>query len=111
MRDHPEGIRSLVLDSVLPTTYTVPANWWNTRAGFDNLFQACVAEPACNAANPHLEETFKEDLYKYIAGIVRNEKHKLLAINGMPDHTHLLVGLKPDMANLRSGWKDQIVFI
>ena len=58
MRDHPEGIRSLVLDSVLPTTYTVPANWWNTRAGFDNLFQACAAEPACNAAHPHLEETF-----------------------------------------------------
>jgi pimeloyl-ACP methyl ester carboxylesterase len=58
MRDHPEGIRSVVLDSVLPTTYTVPPNWWNTRAGFDNLFQACAAEPACNAAHPHLEETF-----------------------------------------------------
>ena len=24
----------------------------------DNLFQACAAEPACNAAHPHLEETF-----------------------------------------------------
>ena len=58
MRDHPEGIRSVVLNSVLPTTYTAPANWWNTRAGFDNLFQACAAEPACNAAHPHLEETF-----------------------------------------------------
>ena len=58
MRDHPEGIRSVVLDSVLPTTYTIPANWQNARAGFDNLFQACAAEPACNAAHPHLEETF-----------------------------------------------------
>src|SRR6516165_9732509 len=58
MRDHPEGIRSVVLDSVLPTTYTIPGNWWNTRAGFDNLFQACVAEMACNAAHPRLEETF-----------------------------------------------------
>src|SRR6478609_9301776 len=38
MRDHPEVIRSVVLDSVLPTTYSVPANWWNARAGFDNLF-------------------------------------------------------------------------
>jgi pimeloyl-ACP methyl ester carboxylesterase len=37
MRDHPEGIRSVVLDSVLPTTYTIPQNWRNTRAGFDNL--------------------------------------------------------------------------
>ena len=58
MRDHPEGIRSVVLDSVLPTTYTIPGNWQNARAGFDNLFQACAAETACNAAHPHLEETF-----------------------------------------------------
>ena len=58
MRDHPDGIRSVVLDSVLPTTYTVAANWEITRSGFDNLFQACAAEPACNAAHPHLEETF-----------------------------------------------------
>ena len=58
VRDHPEGIRTVVLDSVLPTTYTIPANWWNTHYGFDNLFKACAAEPACNAAHPHLEKTF-----------------------------------------------------
>lgn len=58
MRDHPEGIRSVVLDSVLPTTYSIPANWWNARYGFDNIFKACAAEPACNAAHPHLDETF-----------------------------------------------------
>ena len=58
MRDHPEGIRSVVLDSVLPTTYTVAANWQNASDGFDNIFQACAAEPACNAAHPRLEETF-----------------------------------------------------
>ena len=58
MRDHPEGIRSVVLDSVLPTTYDVAQNWWNARAGFDNIFQACAAEPACNAAHPDLQQTF-----------------------------------------------------
>jgi hypothetical protein len=58
MRDHPEGIRSVVLDSVLPTTYNVAENWQNARDGFDNIFQACAAEPACNAAHPHLERTF-----------------------------------------------------
>ncbi|HEY7302358.1 MAG TPA: alpha/beta hydrolase [Xanthobacteraceae bacterium] len=52
MRDHPEGIRSVILDSVLPTTYTIPGNWWITRAGFDNLFQACAAETACNMRQP-----------------------------------------------------------
>jgi len=58
MRDHPEGIRSVVLDSVLPTAYTIPGNWWIARAGFDNLFQACAAETACSTAHPQLEKTF-----------------------------------------------------
>jgi pimeloyl-ACP methyl ester carboxylesterase len=58
MRDHPEGIRSVVLDSVLPTTYNVAQNWQNARDGFDNIFQACATEPACNAAHPRLEQTF-----------------------------------------------------
>lgn len=41
---------------------------------------------------------FKEQLYKYIAGIVRNQRRKLIAINGMPDHVHILIGLRPAMA-------------
>lgn len=38
----------------------------------------------------------KDELYKYITGIVSNEGQKLLAINGMPDHIHILIGLKPN---------------
>jgi putative transposase len=38
---------------------------------------------------------WEEELYKYISGIVRNKEQKLLAINGMPDHIHLLIGMKP----------------
>jgi putative transposase len=38
----------------------------------------------------------KEELQKYITGIVTRRKQKLIAINCMPDHTHILVGLKPD---------------
>jgi len=41
---------------------------------------------------------FKEELYKCVTGIVRNNKQKLIAINGMPDHVHILIGLKPAMA-------------
>ncbi len=40
----------------------------------------------------------KEELHKYITGIVQNRKHKLLAINSMPDHIHIFFGLKPDMS-------------
>ena len=41
---------------------------------------------------------WKIDLYKYITGIIRNEGQKLIAINGMPDHIHLLIGMKPNKA-------------
>jgi REP element-mobilizing transposase RayT len=39
-----------------------------------------------------------DELQKYISGIVSAQKQKLIAINNMPDHLHLLVGLKPDIS-------------
>jgi putative transposase len=45
-----------------------------------------------------IRSEYKEEIYKYITGIVRNDGHKLITINGMPDHLHILLGLKPDMA-------------
>ena len=41
---------------------------------------------------------FKEELHKYITGIVTKQEQKLIRINGMPDHLHILIGLKPAMA-------------
>jgi REP element-mobilizing transposase RayT len=41
---------------------------------------------------------FKEELYKYITGIVRNQGQKLIVINGVEDHLHMLIGLRPAMA-------------
>ncbi|MES2730451.1 MAG: IS200/IS605 family transposase [Bacteroidota bacterium] len=37
----------------------------------------------------------KEELHKYITGLVQNRQAKMLAIHCMPDHTHLFVGFKP----------------
>jgi len=45
-----------------------------------------------------IQKTWKDELYKYITGIVQTNKHKLLAINGMPDHIHLLIGLRPNQS-------------
>jgi putative transposase len=45
-----------------------------------------------------IKPTFKEDLYKYITGIVTKQGQKLIAINGMSDHLHILIGLKSAMA-------------
>ena len=38
---------------------------------------------------------YKEELYSYIAGIIKDKNHKLFIVNGMPDHVHILFGLNP----------------
>jgi putative transposase len=40
----------------------------------------------------------KEELQKYTTGIIQNRKHKLLAINFMPDHVHILIGYQPSQS-------------
>ena len=42
-----------------------------------------------------IKKEWKDDLYKYITGIIQNQGHKLLAINGVEDHIHILIGLRP----------------
>src|SRR5713101_1518727 len=53
---------------------------------------------AVNGRLSLIHSEFKEDLYKYITGIVRNQGQKLISINGMSDHVHILIGLRPAMA-------------
>jgi len=40
-----------------------------------------------------IQPEHNDELQKYITGIVSGQKQKLLAVNNMPDHVHLLVGL------------------
>ena len=40
----------------------------------------------------------KVEIYKYMTEVVQNQKQKVMSINGMPDHVHLLIGLRPDIA-------------
>ncbi|MGI8893786.1 MAG: IS200/IS605 family transposase [Bacteroidia bacterium] len=40
---------------------------------------------------------WKDELYKFINCIITNNNQKLIIINGVPDHVHLLLGLKPDI--------------
>jgi REP element-mobilizing transposase RayT len=42
-----------------------------------------------------IHSSWEEELYKYFTGIVINKEQKMLAINGMPDHIHFLIGMKP----------------
>lgn len=38
---------------------------------------------------------WKDELYKYITGIIQSYDHKVLQINGMPDHIHIFFGMRP----------------
>jgi putative transposase len=45
-----------------------------------------------------IKESFREELQKYIAGIISQQKQKLMAIYCMPDHTHIFLSMKPNLA-------------
>lgn len=42
-----------------------------------------------------IDKSWKDELYKYITGIINNNKHKLIIINGVENHIHLLIGYRP----------------
>ncbi len=67
-----------------------------------------------------ISKKWEVELYKYITGIVQNNKHKLIAINGMPNHIHIFTGYKPhqlipdllqDIKGSSSGWINKKGFV
>ena len=45
-----------------------------------------------------IDPSHNDELQKYITGIITKQRHKLIAINNMPDHVHVLIGQRPDAA-------------
>lgn len=43
-----------------------------------------------------LNKNIKEEVFRYVSGIITQRRHKSIIINGMPDHIHILLGLNPD---------------
>ncbi|MFH1562216.1 MAG: IS200/IS605 family transposase [Nitrospirota bacterium] len=43
-------------------------------------------------------KVWKDELHKYIAGIIKGKEQKPIIVNGMPDHIHAFVGLRPSMS-------------
>jgi len=50
---------------------------------------------AVKGRNNLIHSSWEEELYKYITGIITNKGQKLIAINGVADHIHIFIGLKP----------------
>ena len=45
-----------------------------------------------------ISNNWKTDLNKYISGIIKGKEQKPIIVNGMPDHIHAFIGLRPAMA-------------
>jgi len=45
-----------------------------------------------------LHKSWRSELFKYIAGIIKGKGQKTIIVNGVSDHIHIFVGLKPSMA-------------
>lgn len=102
MRDHPRGIRSAVLDSVIPTDD--PANADEAIAGFeratDVLFEGCAKDARCHAAFPSLEADVGEAVRSLDAnpyhGTIQNtalNRQTPIAITGSDAQAGLYVAL------------------
>jgi REP element-mobilizing transposase RayT len=51
-----------------------------------------------------INDRWREELYKYITGIIQNHNHKLLQLGGMPNHIHVLLGMRPIARRLWSNF-------
>ena len=67
-----------------------------------------------------IKDSWREELHKYITGIIQNKKHKLIAINSISNHIHIFIGMKPaqslssllqDIKDNSSKWINQKRFV
>ena len=52
---------------------------------------------AVNGRENLISKSWKDELHKYISGIITNKEQKSIIVNGMPDHIHAFIGLKPSI--------------
>ncbi len=45
-----------------------------------------------------LDKAWRNELHRYISGIITNKEQKSIIVNGVSDHIHAFIGLKPSMA-------------
>ena len=44
-----------------------------------------------------LQRPWRDEVFKYMAGIIKGKNQKPIIVNGVGDHVHLFIGLKPSM--------------
>ncbi|MDZ4205501.1 MAG: IS200/IS605 family transposase, partial [Bacteroidales bacterium] len=53
---------------------------------------------AVNGRSNLLQKPWRDEVFKYMAGIIKGKSQKPIIVNGVANHVHLFVGLKPSMA-------------
>ncbi|MEQ9424146.1 MAG: IS200/IS605 family transposase [Cyclobacteriaceae bacterium] len=63
---------------------------------FSQIYVQCVF--AVSGRGNLLASDWRPEVFKYISGIIKNKGQKPIIVNGMSDHVHILIGLKPSIA-------------
>ncbi len=63
---------------------------------FSQLYIQCVF--AVKGRENLLHPDWRQELFKYMSGIIRGKDQKAIIVNGVADHVHVFVGIKPSMA-------------
>jgi len=91
MREHPEGVRTVTIDSVVPPHLaSLGLNWTNAGTVMDRIFKGCAADPACRERYPDPAGTFVRLVGKLEAEPLKGKAVPVL-LPGQPPAT----GAKP----------------
>ena len=52
---------------------------------------------AVKGRNNLLQKPWRDEVFKYMSGIIKGKNQKAIIVNGVEDHVHLFIGLKPSM--------------
>lgn len=63
---------------------------------FSQIYIQCVF--AVKGRQNFMKKSWREEVYKYMSGIIKNKHQKPIIINGVEDHVHLFIGIRPSIA-------------
>ena len=63
---------------------------------FSQIYIQCVF--AVKGRANLLQQPWRDEVFKYISGIIKGKNQKPIIVNGVADHVHVFVGMKPAMS-------------
>ncbi len=98
LNNHPKKLRrsALFIEKIINSKKLRRSALYNMPNTYIQIYIQIVF--AVKGRQNLISKNNREELHKYITGIVQKRQHKMLSIFAMPDHIHLFIGLKPNMA-------------